>query len=74
MSAQGWSVLNYALLGHPEVTKAMTLDDLKAECAEVFGKFYGQDLPCEDDLKIQLAKCQSPTSATTTGRTVSSRG
>ena len=61
MSACGWSVLNYALLDHPEVTKGMTLDNLKAEYLEVFGKFKGQDLPSNEDLQIQLATCQTPT-------------
>jgi len=61
MSACGWSVLNYALLDHPEVTKGMTLDNLKAEYLEVFGKFKGQDLPSNEDLQIQLSTCQNPT-------------
>jgi len=60
--------MNYALLDHPEVTTSITLYDLKAEYAGVFGKYDGQVLPSNDELEKQLTseKSQSPSSAPTT--------
>ena len=55
MSARGWSVMNYALLDHPEVTKSKTVDDIKCEYTEVFGKHHGQVLPSNNELEKQLA-------------------
>ena len=45
------------------MTKGITLDDLKAEYSEVFGKFHDKDLRCNEELQIQLVSCQIPTLA-----------
>ena len=70
MSARGWSVLNYALLDHPEVTKSMTVDDMKAEYQEVFGKYHGEEMPSNKNLELQLTSSNltSSIAPTTTGQ------
>jgi len=52
--------MNYALLDHSEVTKSMTVDDVKSEYTEVFGKYHGQSLPSNDELEKQLPKEKAP--------------
>ena len=66
MAVRGWSVLNYALLDHPEIRKEMTLSDIKSEYSEVFGMHHGEQVPSDAELSIRIrsAKLSPPTGLT----------